>query len=110
MMSIDIKEETNLFAELLRKTDIYLEYTEARNAIKQDPELYRKVNEFRQRNFDLQHNTREEDLMDAADAFERENEEFRANPLVDRFLGAELALCRMLQEVSLQVIEEMDFE
>ena len=48
--------------------------------------------------------------MDAADAFERENEEFRANPLVDRFLGAELALCRMLQEVSLQVIEEMDFE
>lgn len=110
MMSIDIKEETHLFAELLRKTDIYHEYTEARNAIKQDPELYRKVNEFRQRNFDLQHNTREEDLMDAADAFERENEEFRANPLVDRFLGAELALCRMLQEVSLQVIEEMDFE
>ena len=110
MMSIDIKEETHLFAELLRKTDIYLEYTEARNAIKQDPELYRQVNEFRQRNFDLQHNTREEDVMDAADAFERENEEFRANPLVDRFLGAELALCRMLQEVSLQVIEEMDFE
>ena len=75
MMSIDIKEETHLFAELLRKTDIYLEYTEARNAIKQDPELYRQVNEFRQRNFDLQHNTREEDLMDAADAFEREENE-----------------------------------
>ena len=48
MMSIDIKEETHLFAEFLRKTDIYLEYTEARNAIKQDPELYRQVNEFRQ--------------------------------------------------------------
>ena len=110
MMSINVKEETHLFAEVLRKSDIYLEYIEARNAIKQQPELYREVNEYRERNFMLQHNTSEEDMMDAVDAFEREHEDFRANPLVDRFLGAELALCRMLQEVSFQVIEEMDFE
>lgn len=110
MTNMDVVKETHLFVDKLRESEVYKEYTEAKENIKKDPELYRQVNEFRMRNFDLQHNTSEDMLMDALDAFEEEYEDFRANPLVDAFLSAELALCRMLQEIYEQVTEELDFE
>ena len=35
---------------------------------------------------------------------------FRENPLVDDFLRAELAFCRMMQEVYVLLADEVDFE
>lgn len=110
MLNIDVIKETHAFVERLRSADVYQEYLEAKENIKKDPELYSQVNEFRMKNFDLQHNTSEENLMDALDAFEEEYEDFRANPLVDAFLSAELALCRMLQDIYEQITDELNFE
>ena len=42
--------------------------------------------------------------------FTRENEAFRENPLVSDFLAAELAFCRMMQEIGLYVTDQMKFE
>ena len=58
----------------------------------------------------MQANTQGDDLLAKLDAFEKEFEEFRANPLVDDFLRAELAFCRMMQEVNVQITAELDFE
>ena len=44
------------------------------------------------------------------DQFTRENEAFRENPLVSDFLAAELAFCRMMQEIGLYVTDQMKFE
>lgn len=44
------------------------------------------------------------------DAFEREYEKFRDNPIVDDFLRAELALCRMIQEINIFITDEIGFE
>lgn len=48
--------------------------------------------------------------FDKIDQFTRENEAFRENPLVSDFLAAELAFCRMMQEIGLYVTDQMRFE
>ncbi len=72
--------------------------------------MYDKVNEYRQRNFELQNETDSEELFDRMEAFEKEYEKLREDPLVDDFLRAELAFCRLMQEVDLLLAQAIDFE
>ncbi|MCM1267817.1 MAG: YlbF family regulator [Bacteroidales bacterium] len=110
MSDKEIIEATHRFADTIMASDTYKEYLFQRETIKKQPELYEKVNEFRQRNFDLQNETDSEELFDRVEAFEMEYEKFRENPFVDDFLRAELAFCRMMQEVYVLLAEEIDFE
>ncbi len=110
MSDSDIKEATRKFAAVIQESDTYKEYYYQREKIKKQPELYDKVNEFRQKNFDLQNESDSEDLFDRMEAFEQEYAKFRENPLVDDFLRAELAFCRMMQEVDILLAAEIDFE
>lgn len=110
MSDSDIKEAAKKFAAIIQESDIYKEYYYQREKIKKQPELYDKVNEYRQRNFDLQNESDSEDLFDRMEAFEQEYAKFRENPLVDDFLRAELAFCRMMQEVDIILAAEIDFE
>ena len=110
MSEKEIIEAARDFADKIMTSDAYREYLYQREKIKKQPEIYEKVNEFRQRNFDLQNETDSEDMLDRMEAFEREYEKFRENPLVDDFLRAELAFCRMMQEVYVLLADEIDFE
>lgn len=94
----------------IKKSEIYVEYAFQRDKLKKQPELFDKVKEYRQKNFELQNSTQGEDLFEKMDAFEKEYEKFREIPLVDDFLRAELAFCRMMQEVNAQIMTELDFE
>lgn len=76
--------------------------------VKEQPELKRQIDDFRTRNFELQ--TSKDTNFDKIDQFTRENEAFRENPLVSDFLAAELAFCRMMQEIGLYVTDQMRFE
>lgn len=110
MLDSIVKTATGNFIEEIRKSGIYREYDHQKEKLKRQPELFAMVAEYRQRNFALQTETPGEELLDRLDAFEREYEEFRANPLVDDFLRAELAFCRMMQEVNVLITAELDFE
>lgn len=110
MSDIDIAKSVEDFADILKATDIYKEYAFQKEKIKRQPELFEKVNEFRQRNFDLQNESDSEELFERMEAFNKEAEKFRENPLVDDFLSAELAFCRMMQEVYAELTLQMDFE
>lgn len=68
------------------------------------------MNEYRQKNFDIQNGMDGAELFDKMEAFEREYREFRENPVVDDFLRAELAFCRMMQEMYVLLTAEIDFE
>ena len=110
MSDKEIIEAAKQFADTIMTSDTYKEYLYQREKIKKQPELYEKVNEFRQRNFDLQNEADSNDIFDRMEAFEREYEKFREDPFVDGFLQAELAFCRMMQEVYVLLAEEIDFE
>ncbi len=98
------------FVKSIKETEIYKRYNFQLERIKEEPELFEKVNEFRKRNFELQNTSHVDELFDKMDGFEREYEQFCENPLVDDFLAAELAFCRMMQEIDIFITKELDFE
>ncbi len=110
MSDSDIMIATKEFAETIRRSDTYQKYYFQREKLKRQPELYDKVYEFRQRNFDSLYHDLSAELIDRMEAFEKEYEKFRENPLVDDFLRAELAFCRMMQNVNELLTTEIDFE
>lgn len=110
MLDNDMEIALKKFVKSIKETDTYKKYVFQLEKLKRYPEYYEKVNEFRQRNFEIQNATQVDDMFDKLDAFEKEYEKFRENPLVDDFLRAELALCRMMQEISVYMTGELDFE
>ncbi len=96
------------FAERLKQTEEYRTYEEKRNKVREYPGLMDEINEFRKRNYMMQKS--EGELFDKIDAFAKEYEEFRSNPVVDQFLRAELAICRMVQNIYTEIAEVIDLD
>lgn len=110
MMDKKMESDTIKFVEAIKATETYQKYSVQLERIKGEPELFDKVNEYRWRNYELQNTSQVDQLFDRIDAFEKEYEKFRENPLVDDFLNAELAFCRMMQEINVYITEELEFE
>lgn len=110
MSDNQMQEATKKFAAYIQESDTYKEYLFQREKLKKQPELYDKVNEFRQKNFELQNELDSEDLFDRMEVFEQEYAKFRENPMVEAFLRAELAFCRMMQDINVLLTAEIDFE
>ncbi len=106
MHGID-KAVGNLIEEIM-VSDIYREYDIQRNKVNEQPELKAKIDEFRTRNFELQ--TSDDTALEQIDQFEREYSDFRENPLVSDFLAAEVAFCRMIQEINESITQAIHFE
>lgn len=90
------------------ESDIYKEYDRQRVRVNSMPELKAQINEFRSRNLELQ--TSPNPTFEQIDSFERHYAEFRENPVVDEFLAAELAFCRLIQDINLRLTDAMHFE
>ena len=109
-MEDSLENATASYVKAIRDTAVYKKYCEQLERLKRNPEQYQKVNEFRRRNFEIQNTAHKDELFDKMDAFEQEFEKFREDPVVDEFLRAELAFCRMMQEVNLYITEAVNFE
>lgn len=109
MVSV-VGEITDNFVAQIRQTDIYREYDLQRAKLKKQPVLFEKIKEYRRKSFELQNSVQGDELFDRMIEFEKEYEKFRENPLVDDYLQAELAFCRMIQNVNMQITAELDFE
>lgn len=97
----NVNQAVEQMVQAIRNTDAYLEYQKQLARVKEQPELKRQIDEFR---------TSKDTNFDKLDQFTRENEAFRENPLVSDFLAAELAFCRMMQEIGLYVTGQIHFE
>lgn len=96
-----------LIADIL-SSDIYHAYMVQLERVKAQPGLKAQIDEYRVRNLELQANGRT--TFEELDNFEREYAGFRDNPVVEDFLAAELAFCRMMQEINLRLTEAVHFE
>lgn len=92
-----------LDSEEYRSFDLY------RRVLKEVPELYEKVNEFRHENFMLQLSG-EIQNKEKAEGIVAKYKDIFNNSLVTPFLNAELVLCKMLQDVNHLLIDEIDVE
>lgn len=109
-MEDNLERATISYVKAIKDTNVYKKYWEKLEVLKKYPEQYQKVNEFRERNFEIQNTTQKDELFDKMNAFEEEFERFREDPVVDEFLRCELAFCRMMQEITLYITEAVDFE
>ena len=102
---MEVQEALEQLAQAVKESEVYREYRRQSAG-----DMREKIDEYRVRNFELQNSVQTEDLLDKLDDFEREYEKFREDPLVEEFLDAELAFCRMMQEIDVKLAEAMDFE
>lgn len=109
-MESSLENATVSYVNVIKETEVYKKYREQLEKLKEDPQQFERVNEFRRRNFEIQNTTQKDELFDKMNAFEEEFEKFRENSLVDDFLRAELAFCRMMQEINLYITEAVNFE
>ena len=107
---MEVQKALEQLAQAIKDSDIYREYRRQSEKVDNTGDMREKIDEYRVRNFELQNSVQTEDLLDKLDAFEREYEKFREDPLVEEFLDAELAFCRMMQEIDVTLAEAMDFE
>lgn len=92
----------------IRESSVYKDYKQKLEEVNKDPELKRQLDEYRTRNFELQNSA--DCAFEKLEQFEKEYEDFRENPLVEDFLAAELAFCRMMQYIGNRITEEIHFE
>ena len=76
--------------------------------LSKNPELLERVDQFRADNFQLQNEAGSENLFHVAEQLCRESAELRSNPEVNAFLDAELALCKMMQNICRELVEGID--
>lgn len=105
-----IEQATEEFILAIKRTEEYREYIIQKEKISRYPELKEQIYEYRKKNYELQLLGDSEELFEKIDAFQQEYESFREDPLVSDFLAAELAFCRMMQEINIRIIEGVDFE
>ncbi|MBR6770235.1 MAG: YlbF family regulator [Lachnospiraceae bacterium] len=110
MLDNQMQDATMEFIEALKRSASYREYETQLTRIKQQPELYGRVNEFRKKNFVIQNTEDEEKLLDRMDELDQEYEELRTIPLAEDFLKAETSFCRMMQTINMHIVRELDFQ
>lgn len=94
----------------IKESKEFLEYRSGLDRLKEEPDLYEKVNEFRHKSYMLQNAESGEDYIERQEELEKEFADVRAIPVVDEFLEAEVCFCRMMQEINELVWEEIDFQ
>ncbi len=104
----ELDQAVSDYITAIKNTDTYRNYVRERDKVKQYPELKAQIDDFRKRNYELQSSADTD--FHKIDRFERDYEDFRENPLVDDFLAAELAFCRMMQKANMQVTAAIEFE
>lgn len=95
---------------IIRATKEYMEYEREKEKVNRIPDLKAQIDAYRLRNYEIQNLSNDEEVFQKIEDFEREYESFRENPIVSDFLAAELALCRMMQEINIRLTEALDFD
>ncbi|MCH5344215.1 MAG: YlbF family regulator [Acetatifactor sp.] len=104
----NVDEAVKQLIEAILNSETYARFDIQRNLVKQVPGLKEQIDEFRRRNYEFQNNV-DYDFA-KLDQFEKEYEDFRENPLVSDFLAADLAFCRLIQEINIKITAAINYE
>lgn len=92
----------------IRDGEAYRRYLDCEEKLQKQPDLRKKIDEFRAAVYHLNNAEEQIDLFDKIDEFEKEYREFRKIPVVNEFLEAELDVCRLLQRVRARIQSGVD--
>ncbi len=106
----EIEEKTNALVQAVLESEEYRHYQEIREKLKEDPEKEKRVNEFCGHVFRLQNEQRDIDMFEEIDRLVQDSASFRAEPLVEDYLAAELGICRVVQRINWKLMENLDVD
>lgn len=92
----------------IHRSEVYRVYQQEEESLRQDPELHRMVDEFRGRNFRLLADADADRLFELTDHLTVESAELRRNSKVNAYLDAELALCKLMQQIFHRLSDGID--
>ena len=106
----ELDEALEGLIKAIRASKEYEKYELEKEKVKRFPDLKAQIDQYRELNYRMQDSTEDSELFHKIEEFEREYEKFREDPLVSDFLAAELAFCRMMQEINVRITSDLDFE
>lgn len=112
-MESDINKIEELKADIkktIQQSQAYKEYLELNELLLRQPDVKRQVDDYRRENFRLQYSDDVGDSISASQSLTQGYEEMFRQPLVSRYLSAELSICRLVQEICMSVVESVDFD
>lgn len=105
----NLKDLCETIINALKDSDEYKEYKEAYMCIKENPELLTRVNELREKNYQL-HMDNSEDIVDLVDALTNEYDDVINNESASRFLQAEASFCNIMKEMNVSVVKGLELD
>lgn len=97
-------------ADTIKESAEYKEYKRLETIVNMDPNLKRSVDEFRRRNYEIQNSGQVDDIFAAQEELNNQYKDMRNQYMVNRYLLAEVCLCRMVQDICRAVVDSIDFD
>ncbi len=107
---IRVEQAVRDLVQAIWESEEYRRYQDIRTRVHELPELEQRIHVFRKKNYNIQNYADEHSLFDQVDELEREGAEFRKDPLVNEYLDAELAICRLFQQINWELVRNIDFD
>ena len=108
-MDIEIRRRLDNLIEAVASSEEFRVFEEAKRRLDSEPEKRRMADDFRRRNFEFQ-NSEESMSAQAQVAMYHVRESLRRDSLIDEYLKAELVMCRLLRQISLNIMESVDLD
>lgn len=105
-----ILEETSVLINTIKSTSIYIEFQDALEELRRNPELKALADEFRTQKYLAYHSLTGQVSFADFDSMEEKRSELAKYPQIERYLNAELELCRVLQAVESRLTAGMCFD
>lgn len=108
-----MKNESQLLMEQLvdtiKRSQEYIQYQDLLNDLKKQPDIYRRIGEFRRRNIALQMSDNGNNI-EANNNLQKEFADLQTNGLANEFMAAEHQYCQMIRQLQNYFLEQLDLE
>lgn len=107
-MDRGIENKARELREAILNSEEYQNHQKYIQILREDPELYKRVNELRKTTFILQNGNNHQEQRHKLEEAAVEFEQLRRDGRVEDFLQHELDFCRLLQQINRMIYNEID--
>lgn len=108
MMDRGIEDKARELKAAILNSEEYQNHQKYIQILREDPELYKRVNELRKKTFILQNGNNQHEQKHRLEEAVSEFELLRKDGRVEDFLQHELDFCRLLQQVNRVIYDSID--
>ncbi len=105
-----IERKTEELIAAIKQSDSYLSYRDSLRKITMQPEVKKRIDDFRISTFRMYTEGDASNIFEETDRIEQENQELRKIPEVNQFLEAEIALCRIIKNAEDSINKAIDIQ